>query len=113
MFAGVFDEVWGRGVGVVFGVVFGSAITWAIARWRRLQERRSILRGDARDTVVIQQHLVASAESPRAGTSGPTRVAATLRIRTIGQGQLAPWSPMVTWPRCCGIAPSRRPRATR
>ncbi len=88
MFAGVFDEVWGRGVGVVFGVVFGSAITWAIARWRRLQERRSILRGDARDTVVIQQHLVASAEAPRAGASGPTRVAATLRIRTIGQGQL-------------------------
>jgi hypothetical protein len=87
MLADFTSELWGRGFGVVFGVVFGSAVTWMIARWRRLQERRLILRGDARDTVVIHQHLVQTAEVPAAG-SGKTRVPLTLRIRCVGQGEL-------------------------
>jgi len=85
--ANIFDELWSRGVGIVFGIVAGSLVTWMIARWRRLQERRSILKGDARDTVVIHQHLVESAEVPTA-SAGQTRVPTSLRIRCVGQGEL-------------------------
>ena len=67
------EELWNRGVGLVFGVVAGSVITWLIARWRRMKERRSILMGDARDTVVIHQHLVDSTEVPAADGTAKLR----------------------------------------
>jgi hypothetical protein len=83
----IFGELGGRGIGVLFGLIAGSMITWLIARWRRHLERRSILRGDARDTVVIHQHLVDSAEVA-AADGGRSQTPTTLRIRCVGQGQL-------------------------
>ncbi len=76
------DELSGRGASALLGLVAGSVATWLISRWRRHQEKRSILRGDARDTVVIHLHLVESAER------GPARVPTVLRIRSIGQAEL-------------------------
>ena len=49
MFANLFDELGSRGASVLFGLLLGSIATWLIARWRRHQERRRILRGDARE----------------------------------------------------------------
>jgi hypothetical protein len=77
-----------RGLSVVFGVIVGSVVTWLIARWRRLQERRLIMKGDARDTVVIHQHLVEAAEVPAPNGPHKVRVAKSLRIRCVGQGGL-------------------------
>jgi hypothetical protein len=87
MFADVYQELWGKGIGVVFGIIAGSAVTWLIARWRRMQERRSILRGDARDTVVIHHHLVEVGEVPAADGRGKVRAPKTLRVRCLGQGE--------------------------
>jgi len=87
MLADVVNELWNRGIGVVFGVVAGSVITYFIARWKRMQERRSILKGDARDTVVIHQHLVESKEVPTADGKGRMRVATSLRMRCVGQAE--------------------------
>ena len=76
MIAGIFEELSGRVVGVLIGLVLGALITWLYGRWKRYKQRQSILKGDARDTVVINQHLVESAEGP-----GGNRVPAMLRMR--------------------------------
>jgi hypothetical protein len=84
MFANVFDELSGRGFSVFLGLLLGSVVTWLITRWKRHRERQSILRGDARDTVVIQHHIVETADSP----DGGAKVPAVLRIRSLGQEEL-------------------------
>lgn len=84
MYDRLVDELSGRGLGVVLGLLAGGLITWTLGRWRRHRQRRSILRGDARDTVVIHQHLVETA--PPAKDGEPP--AAVLRVRSIGHGQL-------------------------
>ena len=87
MFADILQELTGRGMSVLLGLVLGGSITWIIARWKRVQERRSIESGDARDTVVIHLHIVESTESKDA--SGSTkRVPVSLRIRAVGQSEL-------------------------
>ena len=73
------DELPGRGASALLGLVIGGVIAWLIARWRRHRERQNILRGDARDTVVIHHHIL---ESPPGG--GPP----VLRIRALGQAEL-------------------------
>jgi len=83
MFANFFEELTGRGFGVVLGILIGGILTWIFARWKRYRDRLSILTGDARDTVVITQHLVETA----AGADG-TRVPTTLRLRSLGQEQV-------------------------
>jgi hypothetical protein len=83
MLATLFDELTGKGAGVILGLILGSLIGWISARWKRYRERRSILQGDARDTVVIQQHLVDSTD----GLDGLKRPA-VLRLRSLGQSQL-------------------------
>src|SRR5262245_33352881 len=88
MLAEFFEELGGRGVGVVLGLIIGGLLTWLYARWKRMQERRSILEGDARDTIVIQQHLVETADAPDPGGDGVRRVPAVLRMRSLGQGQV-------------------------
>jgi hypothetical protein len=72
-------EFSGRGFGVLLGLFVGTVITWLVGRWKRRRQRLRILTGDARDTVVIHQHLVERCEG------SPPR----FRIRTVGQGELA------------------------
>jgi len=82
MFSDLLEELRGRGVSVLLGLLVGGLITWMFARWKRFRQRQSILCGDARDTVVLNLHLIESADGP----SG--RVPAALRIRAVGQAQL-------------------------
>ncbi len=86
MFASLLDEVGGRGVGVLIGLMLGSVTTWFLARRRRKRERQLVLEGDARDTVVIHQHLIETTEVTDA--AGAKRKAKVLRIRTLGQSEL-------------------------
>jgi hypothetical protein len=79
----LFDELSRHGLMAVIGAVFGAIVTWFAARWRRHKERLSILRGDARDTIVIQQHIVTAKEV------GGKRVPATLRVRSLGQSEVS------------------------
>jgi hypothetical protein len=82
MFDKLLDELSRHGVGTLLGLLIGAVSAWFLARWKRMRERRSILRGDARDTVVIAHHLVETGEAP-AG-----KAPRTLRIRSLGQGEL-------------------------
>lgn len=84
MFATFLEELSNKGITALLGLVVGGGLTWMYARWKRMQERRSILRGDARDTVVIQQHIVQSAVDG----SGTRPVPTTLHIRSLGQAEL-------------------------
>ena len=79
-------ELGGRGLGVVLGLLAGGLITGLVGRWRRHEQRRSILCGDARDTVVIHQHLV---EPPPLDGAGVPTGPAVLRVRTVGQAELS------------------------
>ncbi len=89
MFAFSWDEFGFRGASVLVGLLVGTSITWIVARWRRLRERRNIMRGDARDTVVISHHLVETIEllASQEGSVG-RKIAGTLRIRSLGQSEL-------------------------
>src|SRR5689334_19216627 len=80
MLHAILDQLGDRGLSVLLGLLIGGFATWLFARYKRYQERRSILSGDARDTIVIHQHLVTSADS------GGQRQAKSLRIRSLGQG---------------------------
>jgi hypothetical protein len=82
MFANVLQEFTGRGMSVVLGMILGGSLTWIVARWRRFRERQSVLCGDARDTVVINLHLVETADGPTG------RVPTAMRIRAVGQAEL-------------------------
>jgi hypothetical protein len=88
MLGDIFEQLSGHGAGVVLGLVLGGLLGWLGGRWRRYQERRNILRGDARGTVVIQQHLVEGADVPAGDGKGATRVPAALRVRSLGQAEL-------------------------
>jgi hypothetical protein len=66
------NELGGRGVATVVAFVLGGTSSWLVSRWRRMRERRCILRGDARDTVVIEHHIVGQAifrQDPFAGAA--------------------------------------------
>jgi hypothetical protein len=77
------EDLGGRGAATALGMAGGAAIAWGWGRWKRHQQRQSILRGDARDTIVVHQHIVETAVGPDG-----TRVPTTLRIRSLGQGEL-------------------------
>lgn len=79
------DELPGRGFGVLIGLVAGGLITWFVGRWRRHRQRLSVLRGDARDTVVIHHHIL---EPGPPAEPGGLPTAAARRIRTVGQAEL-------------------------
>jgi hypothetical protein len=86
--AQILQEAGGRGIGVVIGMILGGAFTWGFALWKRRQERLSILAGDARDTIVIHQHIVEVGEV--LGPDGEEMVPApaSLRIRAVGQAEV-------------------------
>jgi len=89
MFEKFLNELSGRGIGIVFGMILGGLVTFLIARWRRLRERLAVLTGDARDTVVISLHLLETSEVPAADGRGVRRVPTRLRIRSLGQSELS------------------------
>jgi hypothetical protein len=89
VFADFFDEFIVRGMSALIGLIAGGLITFAIARWRRHKARQSILGGDARDTVVIQFHVVETREvADPSQPDGKKLAPAVLRIRSVGQGEL-------------------------
>lgn len=86
LFADFIDEVGGRGLSALIGLILGGLITFLVGWRRRRRQRLSILGGDARDTVVIQFHLVDTREIIHQGL--PVTVPTALRIRTLGQAAL-------------------------
>ncbi len=82
MYADIMQELGGRGMSVFLGLILGGVITGLVARWKRIRERRSIRDGDARDTVVINLHVVETAEGPQG------RVPTAMRIRAVGQSEV-------------------------
>jgi hypothetical protein len=82
MIADILQELRGRGMGVVLGMLVGGTFTLFFARWKRYRQRQSVLCGDARDTVVINLHVVESADGPVG------RVPTVLRVRSLGQAEL-------------------------
>jgi hypothetical protein len=82
--AALVDELTGKGAVAILGVILGSSIGWMSGRWKRYQERRSILSGDARDTVVIQQHIVDSTSD-----SAGKKIPKVLRMRSLGQSEVS------------------------
>jgi hypothetical protein len=85
----LFNEVSRHGLLALIGMICGGILTWIGTRWKRRKERLSILRGDARDTIVIQQHIVTVAEAPNPAGPGVKKVPATLRVRPLGQSELS------------------------
>lgn len=82
-------EFSGRGLANLTAFVLGGLVSWLVGRWRRMRQRRLILRGDARDTVVIEHHIVEAAGGPDPAQPGQTRtVPGILRIRALGQAEL-------------------------
>ena len=57
MFDFITRELGGRGVGTLLAFLLGGLVSWCLGLWRRRSQRQSILRGDARDTVVIEHHM--------------------------------------------------------
>jgi hypothetical protein len=88
MLDGWWAELGIRGSSVLLGLLLGALSTWLWARWKRHRERRSILRGDARDTIIIAHHLVEAGEAPAAPGATARRVPRRLRIRSLGQSEL-------------------------
>ena len=86
MFANLLHELGGRSLAVLVGMLFGSLTTALIAYRRRKRERRRIIEGDARDTVVIHQHIIETAEVTEPGSV--KRTVKVLRVRTLGQSEL-------------------------
>jgi hypothetical protein len=82
MLSNLLEELRGRGLSVLLGLLVGGIVAWLFARWRRFRQRQSVRCGDARDTVVLNLHVVESADGPNG------RVPAALRIRSVGQAEL-------------------------
>lgn len=84
----IIDELSAKGTVALLGLLAGGILTWLIGRWKRRQQHQSIMRGDARDTVVIQQHIVVVEPAPAVGQGSPALRAVSLRIRTLGQSEV-------------------------
>ena len=82
------EQIREHGTNVLVGMVLGGLVAWIVGIRKRRRERLSILRGDARDTVVIQHHLVTAVDVPKEG-GGTRKVPASLRIRALGQAEVA------------------------
>ncbi|WP_165250366.1 hypothetical protein [Paludisphaera soli] len=82
-------ELGGRGTASLVAFILGWATGRLLGRWRRIRQRRLILRGDARDTVVIEHHIVEAVCSPDPERPGCTKpMPGVLRIRALGQDEL-------------------------
>lgn len=86
--ARVLDDLSSRGTVAVLGMLSGALLTWLLEHWKRHKEYQCIIRGDARDMVVIHQHLVTTAQVPNEDGVGTRTVPVSLRIRSLGQAEL-------------------------
>jgi hypothetical protein len=90
MFDLIARDLSGRGIEALLAFLLGGLVSWGLGRWRRMRQRQSILRGDARETVVIEHHIVESVEAPDPQQPGKTRrMPSALRIRALGQSELS------------------------
>src|SRR5687768_3965817 len=87
MFGNVFNELGGRGLSAVIGLFLGGLIALFFAHWRRRCERHSIEKGDARDTVVIEHHLIERTTETLPDGSKLVKPG-VMRIRAVGQSEL-------------------------
>jgi len=88
MWAEILHELRGRGAGVLLGMLIGALFTTIVALLKRRAERQSVLHGDARDTVVIAQHVIESEDVPGTEQRPACRKAVRMRIRSLGQAPL-------------------------
>ncbi len=70
--------------GIALGLTVGSLVTWVLTKYRLAKARKSVLRGDARELLVIEQHLVERGQGPL-GEAVPAR----LRRRYLGQARVS------------------------
>ncbi len=82
MFADIWDDLGSKTFAVFAGLILGAVFTWIYQVWKRYREHQSILAGDARDTIVVHQHLIETRDAGQG--KGP----AVLRIRSLGQDEL-------------------------
>ncbi len=88
MMGKLWEELTSRGAVAIFALLIGSLATWFVSHWKRMRERQSVQRGDARETVVIAQHLVEVGEVLASDGTSRKKVPRVLRIRSLGQGEL-------------------------
>ncbi|MDB5335405.1 MAG: hypothetical protein JWN70_1024 [Planctomycetaceae bacterium] len=81
-------ECSGRGATMLIGMFMGTLVTALLAWLKRRHERHSIMTGDARDTVVIAQHVIESVEVVSADGSHVIRRPVRVRVRALGQSEL-------------------------
>lgn len=74
------DDLTGRGIGILIGLLTGWILGWLFLRWNLRKEKRSVLTGDARETVVLAMHLVERG-TREDGSAFPK----SLHIRSLGQ----------------------------
>src|SRR5579863_6229904 len=82
LLADLLDELGGKGLSAVLGLIIGGLIAWVVGYWRRRHLRHKVLHGDARDTVVIHHHLVETEVVPQG------RRPTAMRVRALGQEEL-------------------------
>lgn len=82
------NEFGGRGASVLIGMLMGTLVTACLAWLKRRSERRSIMVGDARDTVVIAQHIIDWAEVPAEEGTPAAKRPVRIRVRALGQSEL-------------------------
>lgn len=83
------DAVGARGAAMALGLSVGALGSWLVARRKLARARRSVSTGDARDTVVINHHVVETEVPTSADGSVGAAVAKTLRVRSLGQEELS------------------------
>lgn len=88
MWAEILQELQGRGAGVLLGMLLGTLFASVVAILKRRAERRCVLHGDARDTVVIAQHVIESEDVEATDDKPFRREAVRMRIRSLGQAPL-------------------------
>jgi hypothetical protein len=86
LIADIFDEISGKGLSAIIGLILGGILAWIVGIWRRRHLRHKVLKGDARDTVVIHYHLVDSIPVPEAPHG---RRPTVMRVRALGQEELS------------------------
>lgn len=90
MFDNLLNELGEKGTIAIIGLFAGGVLTWIVGWWKHRQQQLKIMSGDARDTVVIQQHIVTLKQPLSAdGQSAPAPRAVTLRVRSLGQSEVS------------------------